>query len=270
MDIKRKMKNNHITSWNKKPQHGYLFKTRESSTKCIDNEATNKWMKRSTFSSHVEGYLCAIQEEEIMTRAMKAKRLKGDENPNCRLCKNNKETIQHVVAACPMLSASMYLPMRHNKVCNIVYQNIVQKDDTRKRQPIQSYYANEECEIWWDRKIETLTSCKHNKPDIVLWRLSEKKCYVIDICVCMDVNIEKNIQTKKDNYLPLTAELKRLYDTFTFEVVPVVLGATGLVTTHLGKALEKIGVKNIPEVTNQCQKAALLGTLKVVKSFMKM
>ena len=93
---------------------------------------------------------------------------------------------------------------------------------------------------------------------------------MIDICVCLDVNIEKNIQTKKDNYLPLTAELKRLYDDYTFEIVPVVLGATGLVTSHLGKALEKIGVTNIPDVTAQCQKAALLGTLKIVKSFMKM
>ena len=93
---------------------------------------------------------------------------------------------------------------------------------------------------------------------------------MIDICVCLDVNIEKNIQTKKDNYLPLTAELKRLYDDYTFEIVPVVVGATGLITSHLGKALENIGVTNIPDVTAQCQKAALLGTLKIVKSFMKM
>ena len=169
-----------------------------------------------------------------------------------------------------MLSASMYLPLRHNKVCNIVYQNIVRKDDEKKRQPIQTFYATEEREIWWDRKIETLVRCAHNKPDIVLWRTVEKKCFVIDACICLDVNIEKNIQMKKDNYLPLIAELKRLYDEYSFEVVPIVLGATGLVTTHLGKALETIGVLNIPDVTTQCQKAALLGTLKVVKSFMKM
>ena len=93
---------------------------------------------------------------------------------------------------------------------------------------------------------------------------------MIDVCVCLDVNIVKNIQLKKDNYLPLTAELKRLYDDYTFEVIPVVLGATGLVTSHLGEALKKIGVSNVPEVTTQCQKAALLGTLKIVKSFMKM
>ena len=71
------------------------------------------------------------------------------------------------------------------------------------------------------------------------------------------MNIKKNIQTKKDNYLPLTAELKRLYDKYTFEIVPVVLSAAGLVTSHLGKTPEKIRVTNIPDVTAQCQKAAL-------------
>ena len=269
MDIKRKMKEHHVTTWNNKPQHGYLFRGRQNVENAND-DATNMWMRKSTFSSHVEGYLCAIQEEEIATRALKAKRAKGDENPNCRLCKNNRETIQHVVAACPMLSASMYLPLRHNKVCNVVYQNIIQKDSTKKRQPIQTSYANEEIEVWWDTKIKTLTKCAHDKPDIVLWQVPNKKCYVIDVCVCLDVNIAKNIQLKKDNYLPLAAELKRLYDDYTFEVIPVVLGATGLVTSHLGEALKKIGVTNVPEVTTQCQKAALLGTLKIVKSFMKM
>ena len=268
-DIKQKMKQHHITAWRKKPQHGYLSRTRET-VKHATEDASNSWMRKCTFSSHVEGYLCAIQEEEIATRALKAKRSKGEENPNCRLCKCSQETIQHVVSACPMLSASMYLPMRHNKVCNVVYQNIIQKESTKKRQPIQTYYANEEIEVWWDTKIKTLTKCEHNKPDIVLWCKPEKKCYVMDICVCLDVNIEKNIQQKRDHYLPLTAELKRLYQEYNFEIVPIVLGATGLITTHLGEALKKVGVENIPEVVTQCQKAALLGTLKIVKSFMKM
>ena len=73
-----------------------------------------------------------------------------------------------------------------------------------------------------------------------------------------------------DNYLPLIAELKRLYDKYTFEIIPIVLGATGLVTSHVNEALKKVGVKNVTEVVRQCQKSALLGTLKIVKSFVKM
>ena len=98
-------------AWKEKPQHGYLMRTREDLTQ-KNETASNAWMKRSTFSSHVEGYLCAIQEEEIFTNALKSRRVKDVEvDANCRRCRNSKETIQHVVSACPRLSASMYLPL---------------------------------------------------------------------------------------------------------------------------------------------------------------
>ena len=136
--------------------------------------------------------------------------------------------------------------------------------------PIQSYYSNTDIDVWWDVKIPTLTKCKHNKPDMILWRKTHNTCYIIDICVCLDVNIPKNIQTKQDNYLPLAAELKRLYEDYTFEVIPIVIGATGLVTLDISDSLKKIGIENVDEVTANCQKCALLGTMKIVKSFMKM
>ena len=154
--------------------------------------------------------------------------------------------------------------------CSCMPAYIIQKDCENKRHPIQTFYANDEIEVWWETKIKTLTKCIPNNPDIVLWRVPDKKCFVIDICVCLDVNIEKNIQSKIDNYLPLVAELKRLYDNYTFEVIPIVVGATGLITSHICDALKKIGMKNVTEVIKQCQKSALLGTLKIVKCFMKM
>ena len=69
---------------------------------------------------------------------------------------------------------------------------------------------------------------------------------------------------------PLADELKRLYEDYKFEVVPIVVGATGLVTNTLTKSLEKLGVNDIKATIRSCQKKALLGTLKIVKSFMKM
>ena len=50
-----------------------------------------------------------------MRFAVKEKCMTNEQvNPNCRLCGNSKETIQHIIAACPNLSASMYLPLRRN------------------------------------------------------------------------------------------------------------------------------------------------------------
>ena len=269
-DIRQKLKDDHLDKWKKKPQHGYLNRTRETVSN-VNEKYTNAWLKKSSFSSHVEGYLCAIQEEELQTNAIKAKRSKdGASNPYCRLCKCSKETIQHIIACCPRLSASMYLPLRHNKVANIIYQNLVTKNSTSERQPIQDVYTDEDIEIWWDTKINTLRKCEHNKPDIVLWKKKDKMCYVIDVRVGLDVNIDKNIKEKLDNYLQLTAELKRLYGDFTFEVIPVILGATGLMSSHMCEMLKVIGITNVDEVMSKCQKSALLGTLKIVKSFMKM
>ena len=251
--MKDKVKENHLQTWKEKPQHGYLMRTREDLTQ-KNETASNAWMKRSTFSSHVEGYLCAIQEEEIFTNALKSRGVKDVEvDANCRRCRNSKETIQHVVAACPRLSASMYLPWRHNKVANIIYQNVIPKNEGNKRQPIRESFANTDIEIWWDRKIKTLKKCEHDKPDIVLWKKDEKKCFVIDACVCLDVNIVKNIDLMMDNYLPLAAELKRLNNEYTFEVIP-----------------KKLGISNVDEIYLKCQKSALLVITKIVKSFMKM
>ena len=110
--IKQKMKENHTQTWLKKPQHGYLFRNREDSSQ-VNESATHLWLKKSSFLSHVEGYISAIQEEEIFTRSLKSKRLTDENiNPNCRLCGNQKEIIQHIIAPCPNLSASMYLPLR--------------------------------------------------------------------------------------------------------------------------------------------------------------
>ena len=268
--IKQKMKENHLQTWLKKPQHSYLFRNREDSNQ-VNDSATYLWLKKSSFSSHVEGYLSAIQEEEIFTRSLKSKRLTDEHiNPNCRLCGNQKETIQHIIASCPNLRASMYLPLRHNKVANVIYQNIVPKEEGKCTQPIGEFYSNEQIEIWWDTKIKTLTPVQQNKPDIVMWKKEDKQCLIIDISVGLDVNVTKNFHQKRDNYLPFAAELKRLYDKFNFEVIPITISATGLVTNDLKLMLKRIGIENIDDVALKCQKSALLGTLKIVKSFMKM
>ena len=266
--VKQALKENHRLAWIKKPQHGYLYRTREKAS-AIKEKSSYTWLKSAPFSSHVEGYLCAIQEEEINCRSLQAKRdPTGRTNPICRLCHSQPESIQHIIAACPKLSNSMYLPLRHNKVANVIYQNI--EGERNEHRSTKENYYDDKIEMWWDTKIKTLTKLEHNRPDIVLWKRNERKCFVIDISVGLDVNVSRNHQAKIDNYLPLLAELKRLYPEYVFDVVPIVIGATGFIDNNLKVDLEKLDVVNLKNVMKQCQKLALLGTLKIVKSFMKM
>ena len=122
------------------------------------------------------------------------------------------------------------MPWRHNKVLRIVYQAIHPKADEKCRQSIVEFFASEEVNIWWDTKIKTLQRLEHDRPDIVLWKKKESKCFILDICVGLDVNIDRNIKQKLDSYLPLAAELKRLYQNYDYEILLIVIGATGLIT----------------------------------------
>ena len=60
------MKENHLQIWLKKSQHGYLFRNREDSNQ-VNESATHLWLKKSSSSSHVEGYLSATQITEVET-----------------------------------------------------------------------------------------------------------------------------------------------------------------------------------------------------------
>ena len=111
---------------------------------------------------------------------------------------------------------------------------------------------------------KTLQKIQHNRSDTVVWKIKEKLCFIIDVSIGLDVNVDKNYELKHSSYLPLAAELKRLYKDYKFEVVPIVVGATGLVTNILAKSLEKLGVSNIKATVKSCQKKALLGTLKIL------
>ena len=119
-------------------------------------------------------------------------------------------------------------------------------------------------------KNKNSSELEHDKPDIVLWKREERKCFIIDICVCLDVNIDKNIELKQNYYLPLAAELKRLYPEYTYKVVPVIISATGHVTKQIVDILKKLKVDNIEQTILKCQKNALTGTMKIIKCFMKM
>ena len=51
--------------------------------------------------------------------------------------------------------------------------------------------------------------------------------------------------------------------------MPVTISATGLVTNDLKLILKRTGIENFCDVTLKCQKIALLGRLKIIKSFLK-
>ena len=126
------------------------------------------------------------------------------------------------------------------------HPSIYQEDDPESPYivPKNVIWKSQNSEIWWDTPIETTTKTKHNKPDIILWRKEEKECKIIDICVPLDENLKANEKLKKDRYVQLSIGLKRLYPEYTFSIIPIVLGETGLITNSLPTYLSELFHRN--------------------------
>ena len=78
---------------------------------------------------------------------------------------------------------------------------------------------------------------------------------------------------KVDTYAPLIVGLLRIYPTYKFEVVPIVVGATGLVTDSLVKNIKKVlddEEKDVKEIATRIQLKALIGSMRVLKSALAM
>ena len=70
--------------------------------------------------------------------------------------------------------------------------------------------------------------------------------------------------------MQLSSELNRLYPSFMFEIIPIVLGATGLVPSSLRKNIEKICVKKNKRYDTEMSMHGSLRNNENSKSVLKM
>ena len=233
---------------------------------------TNKWLNSQGIISHSECYIFAIQEQEINTRALQAKRQETN-NPDfdkkCRYCHRKTEDIFHLLCSCSYLSASLYLPMRHNEVAKVLYNGIIKSKFIGHPYVFpRPVWKQGHIEIWWDMHIVTTPQVKHNKPDLVVWNSENKKCIVADVAVPLDENVYTQEKSKVDTYAPSFVNLLRLYPEYTYETVPIIIGATGLVTGSLMKHVKILvdSDKYVSKIITEMQRKALIGSMRILKS----
>ena len=83
---------------------------------------------------------------------------------------------------------------------------------------------------------------KNNKPDLIIINNKKKRiCKIVDFTVPADHRIKLNECEKKDKYLDLARELKKLSN-MKVTIIAIVSGAFGTVTKELLKGLEDLEV----------------------------
>ena len=116
-------------------------------------------------------------------------------------------------------------------------------------------------EIWWDRAVETTTKLEHNRPDVVVVDRVRKRWVIVDFSVPWDKNVWGRENEKVEKYSPLAREVRRVHGVQT-RVVPIVVGALGVVTTRLGGYLKELG---IPDIVGGFQTSAIVGTANILR-----
>ena len=250
----------------------------------VDTHKSLSWSKHASMTSHFEGFLHAVQEQEIATKSFMNKRpVASGKRPNfdtsCRLCKLKMEDVSHIIAGCERMSARYYLPLRHDVVAKSIWNALHREHCQSVRlDEFDTLCSNGEFidthghhEFWWNIPIKTCTKLKHNRPDIVMWDHNSKVCTLVEIACPLDVNIIGKEKEKEIMYGPLIRNMQLMYPAYSFVFVPIIIGATGSVAKTLEEQLSKLGLsrKNLPRLISKLQERTASGTVKIVKTFLR-
>ena len=124
--------------------------------------------------------------------------------------------------------------------------------------------ADGRIEISWGRTVETTREMEHNCPDVVVVDRVGKRWVFIDFSVPWDKNVWERENDKVGRYSPLALEVRRMHGVGT-KVVPIVVGALGVVTNRLGGYLKELG---IPDVLVGLQTSAVFGSVNILRKIL--
>jgi len=95
--------------------------------------------------------------------------------------------------------------------------------------------------------------------------MKEKACTLIDVAIPADRNVVQKEVEKKLKYKSLCIEIQRMWN-LKCTIVPVVIGATGIVTRSLRENLEAVLGKHS---IDSLQTTAILGTAHIIRKVLQ-
>jgi hypothetical protein len=116
---------------------------------------------------------------------------------------------------------------------------------------------HEEVTVLWEQGLHTDREVTANRPGIMIKNKKKEKTYIlIDMAIPADRNAMQKEAEKKLKYTSLCIEMQQMWN-MKCMIIPVVIGATKIITKGLKKNLEAIPGKHS---IDSLQKTALVGT----------
>ena len=142
-----------------------------------------------------------------------------------------------------------------------------ERADKWYEQKPEAVIENANFKLLWDFTIQCDRVIEARRPDIVLVGKRSKEVKIIDTVVPGDSRVKEKELEKIEKYQMLREEVRRIWQVNRFTVIPVVVGALGVISDKFERYSKKLDVKIAMEVI---QKRALLGTAMLLrKGFMR-
>ena len=119
--------------------------------------------------------------------------------------------------------------------------------------------------VLWNRAVRTDRDVTANRPDIIIKNKKEKTCTLIDVAIPADRNVVQKAAEKTLKYKSLCIEIQRMWN-LKCTIIPVIIGATGIVTRSRRKNLEAVPGKHS---LDSLQKTAILGTSHIIRKVLQ-
>ena len=95
--------------------------------------------------------------------------------------------------------------------------------------------------LLWNFDIYADHLISARRPELIIINKKKRTCKIVDFAVPADNRIKLKECEKKDEYIDLARELKKLWN-MQVRIIPIVIGAFGTVTKGLQKGLEDLEV----------------------------
>ena len=242
--------------WKEKQLYGHLKRLINT----ISHQKTWTWLRIGNFKRETESLQIAGQNNAIRTNHIKARIDNIQQNSKCRLCGDRNETINHIISECSKLELKEY-KTRHDWVGKVIHWEMCKKfkfDHTKKwymHNPAP-VLENDTHKLLWDFDIHTDHLISARRPDLKI--INKKREYAKLSTVPVDHRIKLKECEKKDKYLDLARELKKLWH-MKVTIIPIVIGGT--FSTETKKIIK--GSREVDGRVETIQTTALLGTARI-------
>ena len=189
----------------------------------------------------------------------------NNNNNNCRICKKSDESVDHLIAGCPILASKEY-KARHDRLGQYIHWNVCKHYNIKVPEKWYEHHPVEvtngkDVTILWDFTVHTDRTTTANKPDIVIKDFKARTCQIIDMAVPCDSNISTKEYDKLQKYKDLVIEITRMWH-LNATTIPAIMSALGMIRKGNSRNVKRIqGNSKLQEL----QKITLMGTAHILR-----